>query len=244
MNILGHIISGHIRALHQLVDVLLDTGNIRAHAVGQIGLEKRRADATDGDAVVTQFLAQGFGQGDYAGLGDIVAVHHGGKHQTGHGGDVDDGALALFLQLRGERLAATHHAHDVDVDDPFPVGDGGVFDGACGGDPGVVDDDVDAAPLFHQFIADFFQVAEAAHIALDEVAFATGLVDLLLDFNALLRVDIADAYPCAVFGIPQRNRPTQAAGPAGNKYSLCHRAFVLFCFVHWACGFGCRSRGR
>ena len=90
---------------------------------------------------------QRLADGDDAGLRGVVARHAGPVDEAGERGDVDDVAAALLLEERGERVAPARHAEQVDVDDALPVGDRLDVDAATRRDPGVVDEDVEAAPL-------------------------------------------------------------------------------------------------
>src|SRR5690606_10997019 len=201
----------------------------------QVGLEKRRANTADVNTGIPQLLAEGFGEGNHAGLGDVVAVHQGRQHEAGHGGDVNEGAGTLLLELRRKRLTATDHAQNVDIKNPFPVTNGGVFNGACGGNASVVDHNIYPTPLLDQIVPDFLEIAQATNIAFHKIAFATGPVEFCLNGHALLRVDIPDADFGAFFGVSQCNRPAQTTGPAGYEYPLCHRCFSTLCLYFGVC---------
>src|SRR5690606_24091897 len=179
-DVFGNVFSSDVGAFHQFVDVLLYAGNIRAHGAGQVGLEKRRAHAADVNTGIPQLLAEGFGEGNHAGLGDVVAVHQGRQHEAGHGGDVNEGAGTLLLELRRKRLTATDHAQNVDIKNPFPVTNGGVFNGACGGNASVVDHNIYPTPLLDQIVPDFLEIAQSTNIAFHKIAFATGPVQFRL----------------------------------------------------------------
>src|SRR5690606_30030736 len=195
----------------------------------QVGLEKRGANAADVNTGIPQLLAEGFGEGNHAGLGDIVAVHQGRQHEAGHGGDVNEGAGALLLELRRKRLAATDHTQNVDIKNPLPVTNGGVLNGSSGGNAGVVDHNVYPTPLLDQVVPDFLEVTQSTNIALNKVAFTASLVQFRLNGHALLRANVPNADFGAFFGVPQCNSPAQTTGPAGYNYSLCHRCFSPFC---------------
>src|SRR6056297_2297865 len=176
---------------------------------------------------IPKLLAQGFRQGNHPGLGHIVAIHQRRQHQPGHGGHIDECPGALLLELRRKRLTAANHTQHIDIENPLPVRHGGVFNGTGRSNTGVIHHHINTAPLLDQIVPDFLKIRQASNIALNIIALASGRIDLFLNTDALLRIDVADADFGALFGVPQCNRPTETAGPAGYEYSLCHGFPVL-----------------
>ena len=84
---------------------------------------------------------------------------------------------------------------------------------------------IHAAPLLSEVRTDFFQIRQPPNIALYKVAFATGIVDFLLNTNALLGINVTDTDLGAFSGITQCNGPAKAACAACYEYSLCHSVF-------------------
>src|ERR1043165_2211630 len=93
---------------------------------------------------------EAFGEADDGGLRGGVVDGRGERADGPDGGDVEDGAFALADHLLVDGLGDGEEAVDVGVDDivPSAVGRGGEVVAAVDG--GVVDEDVDAAPLSDQ----------------------------------------------------------------------------------------------
>ncbi|MNE14048.1 hypothetical protein D3C80_1069070 [compost metagenome] len=226
VDIVGDVAGGDRRALQQLADLGLHGRRRAAERIQQVGLEERRANHMHADLLLRQFNQKAFGQGHHTGLGNVVVAHGRPLHQGGHGGDIDDLALAL-LQQRQEGLAALDHAHEVDRDLPVPVFKRQLAEEATRGHPGVVDDDIDTAELFIAGLGKGRQLAVVAHVATLGKAITAGLTHQLQGFHQARFGHVRQRQ------LPAFTRPTQgdftpqARACTGDHHAILHRGCLV-----------------
>ena len=116
----------------------------------------------------------------------------------------------------GDRLHAEEQALGVHPVDPVPVGFGDVEEAEALGHAGIVDQDVHAPVPLHHRGHDGLDVAQVAHIALDEVAAGVGhggCTPLGIDVDAHHRRPLRRAA--------QGDRPSHACAHAGHdRYAV------------------------
>src|ERR1044071_1188707 len=119
--------------------------------VRQLRVEDAGGDGVDGDAEGRGLARQTLREADDGGLRRGVVDGRGERADGPDGGDVEDRALALPNHLFINRLGDGEEAVDVGVDDRVPGAVGGGGEVVAAVDGGVVDEDVQAAPLLHEF---------------------------------------------------------------------------------------------
>ena len=124
---------------------------------------------------------------------------------------------ALSAEQRCEGLAAAHHAQQVDVDDPLPVGQADVGDAAHLRDAGVVDHHVHPAPGLLQPVGRGLQVGLARDVAMQIVHRPAMAGQGLHGLRALGVVHIAQADRGALLRKELGQRPAQARSPSGDE---------------------------
>lgn len=90
--------------------------------VRQAGVDVARGDAVDAGKV-SPLVGQRLGQVDAAGLRDVVRglLLREVDNVAGHGRRDHEGAVALLLEVRSDRLGAVRGAVEVRLDDSVPV---------------------------------------------------------------------------------------------------------------------------
>jgi hypothetical protein len=118
---------------------------------GELGLHHARVDLADPDATAQHVHAHATGDPLDSGLGRAVHGPAGVDLAPGVGTDVDDVAGAALDHAREDAARDVEEAPHVGVQHPVPVvGIVGLDGAAPGGQPGVVDEDVDRRPLRRQ----------------------------------------------------------------------------------------------
>ena len=114
-----------------------------------------------------ELVGQRLAEGDHSCLDRGVRRHGRWVHQPGQRGGVDDVTAALRLHHRDERAAPADDAEQVDVDDPLPLVDADHVDPPARRDAGVVDEDVEPAPLLLDPCERCGPVVVRRHVELD-----------------------------------------------------------------------------
>jgi hypothetical protein len=109
-------------------------------------------------------------------------------------------------------------AQQIDVHDPAPVFQIRVNDGPGGGDPRVIDDDVDTAPGLLNSGRGRFHLPVIANIAVENQRLAARLGHGLRGLPGALVVDVRDSHATAAAGIANGKRATQPAGRARDEH--------------------------
>ena len=100
-------------------------------------------------------------RGDLFGMGD----------QPPDGCEIQDEPLALGQHDRQNGLGQKHHAEEIDFENLPPGGFGGLQEGTVHAHPGIVDQNVDAAPAGRGFPDDGFAVMRAEKVGRDDKNF-------------------------------------------------------------------------
>ncbi|KAI3480794.1 hypothetical protein L1887_57061 [Cichorium endivia] len=183
-------------AERDLLAVDLD-GSTGLLGLGETRVDPAESNGVDADAEGTPLLAHGLGQAEDTSLGgrvvDLADVAVGARG----GGDVDDGhVLALALVLDAEVGCGgaddAEGGGDVAVEHEL---EGGVVGGVghlVGGEAGVVDNDVELAPLVDGGLDDALAKVLVHDVAGVGDGRATGLDDLGGNIGCLLSVQVRD----------------------------------------------------
>src|SRR6267378_5684536 len=133
---------------HRIVRLLAVGPRLLEHVQVALGLHRAGRDAVDADAPAPPRHAQLAREHDDAGLRGAVMRHHRGAVDAGDRRDVHDHAAGLLLHhLLAGPLAAEEHAVEVDADHGVPAVDRDVLGLGAERGAGVVDHDVEPAPL-------------------------------------------------------------------------------------------------
>ena len=220
-DVVGDELGGDRRAFQQFADLSLHGRRRPAERVEQVGLEERRAHHMHADLQRLEFGQQAFRQCNHAGLGDVVVAHSRALHQRSHGGDVDDASVAA-LEQRQERLAALDHTHQVDRQLPVPIFQRQLGEEAARGDPGVVDDDVDAAEFLFTGLRQCRQLAVITHVAAHGETIAAGLAHQAQGFGQPGVVDVRQRQPPALACPAQCQLAPQTGSGPRDHHAIAH----------------------
>ena len=124
---------------HRVHDVL-------RHGLIHIGIRRTRRHAVHGDALLGRFLGQRIGKADHGSLGGgVVALPHNAPY--GRRADIDDPAVALIPHVVNDLMAPEEGPVQIRVDDLHPLVDRHLVEHRIAGDPGIVDQNVDAPEM-------------------------------------------------------------------------------------------------
>lgn len=210
----------------------------RAVGIGEqgailIGEEEARGDGVDADAggeLGGHLSGEELGEIGDAGFGGGISHHAGEGAEGGHGGEIDDGALAgchhrAHEHLRGDDGAHEVHSEhlleglDVDVEESFVGRNGGTGLIASGG----IEQGIDAAIAGHDGIAGGLHGLYIHHIGGDKHRFA-GAVSDLFDYGIAFGLTAAeDHHFCAFIGEVGGDAAAQHSGASGD-----HHHFIFY----------------
>ena len=173
-------------------DLLEDPGaNVVGHGRDHLRRDEAGRDRVDGHALAG-VERRGLGEADDPGLGrgvvrlTVVAV------ETDDEVDVDDPAVAGLDHVRQHPCGQMEDARQVRLDDGIPFVRRHLRQRAVAGDPGVVDEDVDAAEMLLDARDGCADGNRIANIATDGVRLAPGRRDLGDDLVGLFLVVVSD----------------------------------------------------
>ncbi len=107
------------------------------------GLDKAGGQAIDGDVARGDFLGQGFGKADNAGLGGGVIGLSAVARNPNDGGDINDSAPAPLHHAAQGRLGQAEGGSQVHGYDLLPIFVLQAQGQVVAGQPGVINDDID-----------------------------------------------------------------------------------------------------
>ena len=113
-------------------------------------------------------------------------------------------------------MATANNAHQVDLEQPFPVVDGRVFEASRGCNSGVVDQDFQSAPLGQNPLVQGIPVRAGSDIHSLCESLASRGSDCLVDFFGPLPFHVRDRHAIARSCIPVRQRLTETTAGASD----------------------------
>ena len=207
----------HIDRIEQL------EGFFREEIFGHAGTRHGR-DRIDLDIVFRAFQLERLGEACEAKLGGAVVRLAEITEQPGRRSGHEDAAIGLFAHGFPRGLGDIGRAIEVDVHDELEIVHCHLRKGLVAQHAGIVDDDMDAAPLLFGIGDHLFHLIELGDAATVRHGFATGLFDLLDDLQRHIRMagaitrtaEVVDHDPCAAAGEFERIFATQAATCTGD----------------------------
>ena len=170
--------------------------------VEQIGLEKRGANHADLDTQGLQLGQQTFRQRHHPGLGDIIITHPRRLDMRGHGGDIDNAAIALSQQQRHECLAALDHADQIDTNLKVPILKAQVPKHATGSHAGVIDQHIDTTKALFTALRQRSKLAVVTHIATLAKTPATRVCNQLPGFLQPILINVGQCQARTFSSVP------------------------------------------
>lgn len=187
-----------------LLTINLD-GGTSFLSLGQPSVDPTESDRVDTNTKGTPLLAHGLGETEHAGLCGRVVDLTDVTVSSGSRGDVDDGhiftlVLVLDAEVRGSSTDDTEGGGDVAVEHELESGIVGGVSHFVGGETGIVDDDVELAPLVDGSF-DYALTEVLVHdVAGERDGRSANFSDLRGDIVGLFGVEIGDNDVSTVAG--------------------------------------------
>src|SRR4051812_45918706 len=110
-----------------------------ASRLAEAGLDEARTEDSDIDPLWGELAGPAFRHGNHREFGSAVWLSPGRRDHSRHRSRVDEAtALAMRSDQRQKGFHPIDHPHDVDRDDPVPIGGPHLVDRSADADPGIV----------------------------------------------------------------------------------------------------------
>src|SRR5882724_197849 len=206
---------------HGIVRLLAVGPRLLEHVQVALGLHRAGRDAVDTDALAPPRHPQLAREHDDAGLRGAVMRHHRGAVDAGDRRDVHDHAAGLLLHhLLAGPLAAEEHAVEVDADHGVPAVDRDVLGLGAERGAGVVDHDVEPAPLRDGALDGPLHLVLLPDVHRDRERAPAEVGDLLGDGLEVLELAAAERDVGARARELDRDRLADARAAAGDDSGL------------------------
>ena len=212
------------------------------------GAHEAGTDGGDADAFVAELGVEAFGEADEGEFTGHVREHVGHGEFAADAGDVDDGGVAVDRiaaeKVRESGVGRVEGREEVGGHGAAVGGEGLVFDGSYFDDPGVIDEDVDAAEVADGVVDEHDGLGGVGEVGGDEEDVVGGLDGFAIEESVaggdefFLVTGSEDEFGSGA-GVTFGECETEAAGAACDEDDLAGAAF-------WRAGLkgiGCGCRG-
>lgn len=182
-----------------------------------IGVDQAGRERVHTDVERAKLMREVAREADDAALGGDVRRRVARAQQEGHGSEIDDLSMLLFLHHRRDRFATVERRTKVDGEMMIPTLDALLIERLHRIDRGVVDEDVDWAELLRRPLHHRVDSTWIGNVRAEADRLAAGVGDFLCHFRRGRFAQIVDGYRGACLGEGARDLRANPTARAGNE---------------------------